>query len=370
MTHALEHTFFNLKDIEMKHPLNIIKGRGAQINTANRFHNEVRSENPNNFEDPDFEIKTQYIETNPKTIINKVDSPDIGIPYSMNPYQGCEHGCVYCYARNTHPYWGYSAGLDFETKILVKKNAAELLKKKLTSKNWKAEPIMLAGNTDCYQPAERKFKLTRKMLEVLRKYGHPVGIITKNDLLLRDLDILKDLQKHDLISVAFSISTLDEKIRAKLEPRTSSIKNRLKAVEKLSNTGIHVSVLAGPVIPGLTDDGILPLAEACANAGANSIHHIMVRLNGDISKIFSDWARKAFPDRAEKMLNQISATHKGKLNDSEYGHRMRGSGAYADIVAEQFRIARQKYFPEMKSFTLNTSRYGELKNPKQYGLFD
>lgn len=354
----------------MKHPLNILKGRGAQINTPNRFHNEQRSTDPNEFCEEDFELKTQFIPTYPKTIINKVNSPDVSMYYSSNPYQGCEHGCIYCYARNTHPYWGYSAGVDFESKILVKQNAPQLLKKELSAKNWKADPIVLSGNTDCYQPAERHYRLTRQMLEVFIHYGHPVGIITKNDLVLRDLDLLLELNKHQLVQLVFSINTLNEEIRAKLEPRTSTIKNRLNAIRKLSDANIPVIVMASPIIPGLTDDGILPLAKACSEAGARAIHHTVVRLNGDIAEIFRDWAEKVFPDRAKKMLNQISAAHKGKLNDSEFGHRMTGSGAYTEIISKQFQLARRKYFSEQPPIVLNTNRYGELKHPRQYRLFE
>jgi DNA repair photolyase len=345
-----------------------IKGRGAQINTANPFHQEVRNEDPDIFQDEDFKIKTNYISVHPKTIVNKVDSPDIPYGYSLNPYQGCEHGCVYCYARNTHTYWGYSAGLDFETKIMVKHEAPELLHKKLKSKNWKAHPIMLSGNTDCYQPAEAKFKITRKLLEVFRSTGHPVGIITKNSLILRDLDILKDLNKHNLVSVAFSINTVDDEIRKFLEPRTASIQKRMQAVKTLSDAGIPVIVMAAPIVPGLNDHNIMDLVKLAAESGARDIRHIVVRLNGDIAKIFSDWLEKAYPDRAKKILSQIAEMHRGKLNDSDFGHRMRGSGNYAEIIKNQFQVARNKYFKEVSAFEYNLGRYEDLKNP-QMNLF-
>lgn len=353
----------------MKHALPLLKGRGAQINTANRFHYEHSTDNPNVFEEDGFRVKTEFLKVYPKSIVNKVTSPDVGMDWSINPYQGCEHGCVYCYARNSHNYWGYSAGLDFESKILVKHNAAKLLRKKLASKNWKASPIMLSGNTDCYQPAERKFKLARQLLEVFRDFSHPVGIVTKNDLILRDLDILKELQSHHLVKVAISINTLNEDIRSFLEPRTSTIQKRLAAVSALSDVGIPVTVLAAPIIPGLTSEGILDLAKACAEAGAQNIHHILVRLNGDIAGIFQDWIRKTYPDRADKVLNQIAAAHKGKLNDSQFKHRMRGSGPLADMIADQFRIARQNYFHGRKKYSLNCERYFKLKHPNQLQLF-
>jgi DNA repair photolyase len=353
----------------MKYKLPILKGRGAQINTANRFHLENADIQPNKFDEKDFSPKTTFIKVHPKTILNKVDSPDVAMNWSLNPYQGCEHGCVYCYARNSHNYWGYSAGLDFESKILVKHNAAKLLRKKLASKNWKADPIMLSGNTDCYQPAEKKFKITRQLLEVFNDFGHPVGIVTKNDLILRDLDLLQELHRHRLIKVAISINTLDETIRSFLEPRTSTIQKRLEAVKKISDLGIPVTVLAAPIIPGLTSHGILALAQTCAKMGSNNIQHILVRLNGDIAQIFEDWVKKTFPDRSEKVLNQIASTHKGKLNDSEFKQRMRGSGPLADVIADQFRLARKLYFSKSVKFELNCQRYENLKRPKQFTLF-
>src|SRR6187402_2774044 len=212
-----------------------MKGRGAQINTDNPFAMHKAAKHPELiFSKPPEEVKTEYLETHAKTIINKVESPDIGLDYSMNPYQGCEHGCVYCYARNTHPYWGFSAGIDFESKILVKRNAPQLLAKKLSSPNWIVAPIMLSGNTDCYQPIEGKLQITRQLLEVLERFHHPVGIITKSALILRDIDIISRLAEKKLVSVAISINTLDESLRRQLEPRTASITRRLQVIEEMS----------------------------------------------------------------------------------------------------------------------------------------
>ncbi len=351
-----------------EYSLPVLRGRGAQINTHNRFDAHSSSVDPNVFNDEDFEVKTQFTEVFPKTIVNKVDSPDVPMGYSMNPYQGCEHGCVYCYARNSHNYWGYSAGLEFETQILVKKNAPELLRKKLRSKSWKGTPIMLSGNTDCYQPCEKKYGITRRCLQVFLEMGHPVGLITKNHMITRDLDIIEALHKHNLVHVAISINTIEDSVRQFLEPRTSTIAKRLYAVKKLSDRGIPVVVLAAPIVPGLTDHSILPLAKACAEAGARSINHIIVRLNGDIAQIFEDWVQRAFPDRAAKILNQIKALHGGTLNDSQWGRRMRGEGPYAKIIAEQFKVARQKYFPDPPVFEFNRSLYQQLKKP-QLSLF-
>ena len=324
-----------------------IKGRGAQINTDNPFDQYTESKDIF-FELPihhqNEKLKTEYIDVHPKTILNKVDSPDIPSGYSMNPYQGCEHGCVYCYARNTHTYWGYSAGLDFESKILVKHEAPKLLEKRLKSKKWKADTIMLSGNTDCYQPVEQKLKITRSLLEIFWKYRHPVGIITKNNLITRDIDILGLLASKNLVHVAISINSLNESLRQKLEPRTSTSAQRIGAIKALSSVGVPVSVMIAPVIPGLTDHEIFDIAEVTADAGARNINHIVVRLNGKIDEIFTDWITKNFPDRKDKVLNHIKSVHGGKLNDSRFKTRMRGEGQIADIIADQVKLARARFF--------------------------
>ena len=346
----------------------MIKGRGAQINPQNRFDALERNSDPNTFSDDDFKPRNQIIEIQAKSIVNKVDSPDVPLEYSMNPYQGCEHGCIYCYARSTHNYWGYSSGLDFETKIMVKTNAADLLDQKLRSKTWPGSPIMLSGNTDCYQPIEKKYKITRAILQTFSKYGNPVGLITKNDLLLRDIDVLKELNKHNLVSVAISINSVDENIRLKLEPRTASYRKRLKMVETLSKAGIPVVVLAAPIIPGLNDHNIIELVKQAADAGAHDIHHIIVRLNGDIADIFENWIEKSFPEKKDKVLNQIRSMHRGSLSDTEFKHRMRGSRQYAELIRQQFAVAKNKFFVKKSDFEYNRDRYFQLKNP-QLSLF-
>lgn len=327
-----------------------LKGRGAQINTPNPYHNLVYDDQPvppEAWEEEDRDpLKTQYIEVYPKTILNKVNSPDIGMAYSLNPYQGCEHGCIYCYARNTHPYWGYSAGLEFEQKILVKKDAPKILEATIRKPKWQPIPIMLAGNTDCYQPAERKFGITRQILEVLWKYRHPVGLITKNSLILRDLDILKQLASENLVHVSVSVTTLDEDLRQLLEPRTASVQRRLQTIKTLADNGIPVNVMLAPIIPGLNDHEILKMAERVSEMGALSIAYTVVRLNGDIAEIFEDWIRKAMPDRADRVLNRIRDCHGGKLNDSRFGTRMRGEGNIAEMIRQQFQLAKKKYFQD------------------------
>ncbi|HMI08207.1 MAG TPA: PA0069 family radical SAM protein [Flavobacterium sp.] len=351
-----------------------IKGRGAQKNVHNRFFAESQ-EMLDDFlnychveGDSADDNKTSFLEVFPKTIVNKVDSPDVGMGYSMNPYQGCEHGCIYCFARNSHEYWGYSAGLDFERKILVKKNAPQLLEEKLKSKNWQAHTIVMSGNTDCYQPAERKFQITRQCLELFHKYRHPVAIITKNALITRDLDILTELAKDNLIGVNVSITSLSEKTRQLLEPRTATIQKRLETVKILSQNGIPVNVMLAPIIPGINSHEILPLAKAVSEAGALSIAYTVVRLNGAIGEIFTDWIRKAMPDRADKVLHQIAECHGGTLNDSRWGDRMRGEGEFAQMIRAQVILARRKFFVGKEFPKMNLSLYEQYKGG-QLSLF-
>ncbi|RKE98918.1 PA0069 family radical SAM protein [Ichthyenterobacterium magnum] len=349
-------------------PKSIIKGRGAQLNVHNRFF-ELSHEQRDDFlefchiegEEPD-KNKTQYLSVFPKTIVNKVTSPDVGMMYSMNMYQGCEHGCIYCYARNSHEFWGYSAGLDFERKILVKKEAPKLLEQLLKKKSWQAHTIVMSGNTDCYQPAEKQFKITRDCLNVFLKYKHPVGIITKNALILRDLDILKELAKDNLVAVNISITSLSEKTRQILEPRTATIKKRLKTVEVLSKNDIPVNVMLAPIIPSINSHEILPLAKAVSEAGALSIGHTIVRLNGAIGEIFTDWIKKALPDRAEKVLHQIENCHGGTLNESRFGKRMRGEGEIAKQINDLVKLAKLKYFKNKTMVKLNTSLHKTYKD--------
>ncbi|WP_422858360.1 PA0069 family radical SAM protein [Flagellimonas sp. S174] len=347
---------------------NLQKGRGAQKNTPNRFLQHIyemredflefcrlEGEEPEN-------KKTEYIPIFPKTIVNKVDSPDVGMSYSMNPYQGCEHGCIYCYARNAHEYWGYSAGLDFERKILMKKAAPELLEAKLRSKRWQAQTIVLSGNTDCYQPAEKKFEITRACLKVFLKYRHPVGIITKNALILRDLDILKELNALQLVGVNISVTSLCEKTRRKLEPRTASIKKRLDTIKILSENKIPVNAMLAPMIPGINSHELLKLAKATADNGAVSFAFTVVRLNGAIGEIFTDWIKKAMPDRAEKVLHLIQQCHGGSINDSRFGLRNRGEGHVAKQIHDMAKLARQKYFQGRQFPTLRKDLHAAYKD--------
>ena len=344
--------------------MSYIKGRGAQVNTHNRFlqHEHIVRDDFLNYCEKEGDTadsnKTSYLEIYPKTILNKVTSTDIGMAYSMNPYQGCEHGCIYCYARNTHEYWGFSAGLDFERKILYKANPPELLEKKLKSKNWKPINIMFSGNTDCYQPIEKKLEITRNMLKVLQKLKHPCSIITKNALILRDLDILKPMAKLNLVHVSISITSLSEETRRALEPRTATIKKRLETVKILSENGIPVNVMMAPIIPAINNHEIFSLVKKVSEMGATSAAYTIVRLNGAIGRIFTNWVQKTYPDRADKILHQIEDCHGGSLNDSRFGTRMRGEGKIAEQISMQFRLARKKY--------LSNTTFP----PLDYSLFD
>jgi DNA repair photolyase len=337
------------------------KGRGAQFNGANKFHsNQYEPDDIAFVEDDEFpspKIKTQYLVENAKKVVNVTKTPDMGGAVYVNPYQGCEHGCIYCYARNSHEYWGYSAGIDFESKIMIKKNAAELIEKKFRSKNWVCTPISLSGNTDCYQPAEKKFRITRQILEVCLKYRNPVGMLTKNALVLRDIDLLKEMASLGLVHVMFSITTFNEELRQAMEPRTVTANRRLQVMKKLFDAGIPVGVMTAPIIPGLNDHEIPKLVKGAAEAGASYAGYTVVRLNGSIEAIFKDWIRKAFPDKADKVLNQIAECHGGKLNDSRFGLRMSGEGPLAENIKAMHRIAKEKYMKDRRMPALNTSGF-------------
>lgn len=335
------------------------KGRGAQIKSDNKYlKNQYTTDHIEGLDEELLETPlTQIFHETPKKIVNKVNSPDLNFGYSMNPYQGCEHGCIYCYARNTHEYYGFSAGLDFETKIIIKQNAPALLEKHLLQPNWQAVPIMLSGNTDCYQPQEKKFEITRKMLQVLLKYRHPVGIITKNALIQRDIDILKELARDRLVNVMISITTLDEELRRQMEPRTASAIKRLQTIEALAKAGIPVGVMNAPIIPGLNHHEIPDILKAASDYGSTACGMTVVRLNGSISKIFEDWLKKNFPDRFEKVWNQICELHGGNVNDSVYGRRMAGDGQIANAIHQLYRMARKRHFTGKGMAPLDLTRF-------------
>ena len=321
-------------------PNTYVKGRGAQLNPHNHFQkNNYVQEHVEGIDDWEVtQSKTSFIIGKSKSIVNKVASPDVGMAYSLNPYQGCEHGCTYCYARNAHEYWGYSAGLDFERKIIVKQDAPALFKKFLERKGWDASVISLSGNTDCYQPAERKFKLTRQLLEIALAYKQPIGMITKNALILRDKDILQEMAKQNLCRVYVSINSLNEDLRMKMEPRTTTAKQRLKIVDELSKAGIPMGVMVAPLVPGLSDHEVPKILKAIGENGAQRAGYTIVRLNGAIGPIFEDWLQKNYPDRADKVWHMIQSCHRGSVNDSRFGDRMRGDGNIAQMISDTFKL--------------------------------
>ncbi|MFP9100286.1 PA0069 family radical SAM protein [Flavobacterium sp. RHBU_24] len=343
-----------------------IKGQGAVQNIHNHF---LQYRYEKSIYDDEFEetvAKTEILEVFPKTIVNPVKSPDLSMAYSMNPYQGCEHGCAYCFARPTHEYWGYSAGVDFERKIMVKKNAPELLEQFFKKRGYKPESILMSGNTDCYQPIERKLQITRKLLQVFLDYRHPVDILTKNALVTRDIDILKQLAGKNLVTVSLSIPTVNEELRRKLEPRTSSVNTKLAAIEMLTQNGIPVHVMVAPIIPGLNSMEILNTLKVIAEKGAKSFGYTLVRLNDTVEPIFIDWLNEHYPDRRDKVLNQIASMHGGKLGEKNVAKRKRGEGNIAQMIHTTFKIGRQKYFdnegiPDLRTDLFDGTRGEQLR---------
>lgn len=336
-----------------------LQGRGAQINTKNRFlKDELTREHIEGIDDwSEDNTPTQYLEERSKTIVNKVESPDVGMAYSMNAYAGCEHGCIYCYARNVHEYWGYSAGLDFERKIIVKVNAPELLRKQLMHPKWEVMPIMVSGNTDCYQPAEQKYRLTRGLLEVCNEFNQPVGILTKNSWIIRDKDVLQEMARKNIVTAMVSITSFNEDLRRVMEPRTTTAKQRLKVIEELSTAGVRMGVMLGPMIPGLNDHEMQKIMKAAADAGARFTAYTFIRLNGAIRLLFHDWLYKNFPDRADKVWHMIEQSHDGKVNDARWGLRMRGEGSIAEIIQQQYRKYGKLYQLNEDRYSLDTSLF-------------
>lgn len=320
-----------------------IKGRGSSDNPINRFEgnyidydlDEETGEKPN--------PKTKLYADHAKEIISFNKSPDIPFNAGLNVYRGCEHGCIYCYARPFHEYLGFSVGLDFETKIMVKYDAPELLKKKFQSPKWKPQVVVMSGITDCYQPIERRLLITRKCLEVFAEFRNPVGIITKNHLVTRDIDLLKELNEYNCVSITISVTSLENKITEVMEPRTSRPYRRLKAIEQLANAGIPVGVNVAPIIPGLTDHECADILKSAADAGAKRASYIIVRLPFKVKDLFQDWLEQNFPDRKEKVLNKIRDIRGGELYEAEFGKRMRGEGNYAAQIRDLFYVQSKKH---------------------------
>jgi DNA repair photolyase len=325
------------------------KGRGSQIDPPNRFGGPHHVPDLEQVEhDKDYlaslhDRPTEYLPDRSRSIVTENDSPDVGFRYSVNPYRGCAHGCSYCYARQTHEYLGLNAGLDFETKIFFKEAAAELFREFLSNKKWKPEVIALSGVTDPYQPAEARFLLTRRLLEVAVESFQPISIITKNALILRDIDLLRRMAAADLVHVNMSVTTLDAGLARSMEPRTSTPAARLAAVKALREAGVPVRVLTAPIIPGLNDSEIPALLAAAKEAGAQDAGYTMLRLPLTVAPVFLEWLGRTQPTRAARVESRIRAVRGGKLNDSEYGARMSGAGEIARQISDLFRIFAKKY---------------------------
>jgi DNA repair photolyase len=334
------------------------KGRGTGLNPGNRFSDlEVGPEEFDENSLPESTVATRFIPDSTRSILAKNNSPDICFTYSVNPYRGCEHGCVYCYARPTHEYLGLSAGVDFETQIFVKESAPELLRKELNSPKWVPQSVTMSGVTDCYQPVERKLRLTRGCLEVFAEFMNPVSLITKNHGITRDIDVLQRLAKNDASLAILSITTLDADLCATLEPRTSRPQARLKAIEELAASGIPVGVNVAPVIPGLTDEELPAILKAAFDAGAQFAGYVPLRLPFAVKDLFEEWIHRAYPTRANKVLNRIREMRGGKLNDSNFGSRMKGEGVFAQQIESLFRISAKKIGIPTQFPTLSTKHF-------------
>jgi DNA repair photolyase len=320
---------------------NITKGRGAASNPVNRFESIAYERDEEN-EPGDPQPGTVFLKDTTRSIIAYNDSPDVGFEASINPYRGCEHGCVYCFARPNHEYLGFSAGLDFETRILVKERAPELLREELNSKSWKPQLIAVSGVTDAYQPIERRLQLTRRCLEVLVEFRNPVAIITKNELVTRDIDLLEKLARDDAAMVFISVTTLDSELARELEPRASQPRRRIEAIEQLSKAGITTGALVAPVIPGLTDHEMPSIVQAVSAAGAKIAGYVPLRLPYGVAHLFEEWLSLHRPMQKEKILGRIREIRNGRLNDPNFGSRLRGEGVYANQLAELFQVCCRK----------------------------
>lgn len=345
--------------------------RGAGFDPPNRFVGVHREADPDSDLDPTEEPlpRTQFLPDQSQSALTRNDSPDIGFTWSLNPYRGCEHGCIYCYARPTHEYLGFSAGLDFESRIMVKHEAPRLLREELSSRRWMPDVIALSGVTDCYQPVERKLGITRRCLEVLAEFRNPVGLVTKNSLVTRDVDLLAELARHRATLVMVSLTTLDVGLRSILEPRTSPPAARLRAIRCLADAGIPVGVMVAPVIPAVNDHEIPHLLAAAAAAGATFAGKVVLRLPLAVAPLFEDWLERHFPDRREKVLGQLRSMRGGRLNDPGFGTRMRGEGLFAEQISQLFHVGCRKAGLATRAPELSTAAFRRVETG-QGELFD
>ncbi len=334
----------------------VVRGRGAASNPGGRFeHTRLEAEDDGwgCLEDPPRRAETVLVADRPRRAITRNTSPDVPFDQSVNPYQGCEHGCIYCFARPSHAYWNLGAGLDFETRIFHKPGLARLLERELAAPGYRCKPINLGANTDPYQPAEREQRTTRELLEVLLAHRHPVTLVTKGALVLRDLDLLAALAGQQLCSVAVSLTTLDDGLKRTLEPRAAAPAARLRVIRELAAAGVPVTVLLAPMIPALNDHELEQLLQAAAEAGAGNAGFMLLRLPHELGTLFEQWLREHYPQRADRVLNLLRDARAGKLNDPRFGHRMRGEGPYAVLLAARFKAACRR-------FGLNEARGPEL----------
>ncbi len=343
----------------MNNPRRKPAGRATPLNTPNRF--ERNSYVPLSIDLPPDDIhpavRTSFFHDSSRTILAKNDSPDVPFTYSINPYRGCEHGCIYCYARPSHEYLGFSAGLDFETKIMVKLDAPGLLERTFRTKTWKPQVVAFSGNTDCYQPVERILRLSRQCLEVSLRYRNPASIVTKNALVLRDLDLLREMARFNIVHVMVSITSLDPDLIRIMEPRASAPERRLETIEELARAGIPVGVNAAPLIPGLTDEELPSILKAAAERGAPHAGYILVRLPGAVRTLFLDWLRRNLPERRQKILNRIRDTRSGKLTDSRFETRISGEGEIARTIQSLFDLHVSRLHLESSWQTLTTDAF-------------
>jgi DNA repair photolyase len=339
--------------------------RGALVNPANRFE-KISFERDEEVSDEDYVLpKTEFFKDSSKSIISYNDSPDIGFETSLNPYRGCEHGCVYCYARPTHEYFGLSSGVDFESKIFVKIDAAALLRRELSHPKWNPQVIVMSGVTDCYQPFEKKFQITRQCLEVLLEFKNPVGIITKNQLVTRDIDLFKQMAEYHGICATISVTSLDLKVARAMEPRASTPINRLKAIEELVKAGIPVMVNVAPIVPGLTDHEIPAILKKAAELGVSGAGYTVLRLPYAVKDLFEKWLEEYFPDRKAKVINRIKELRGGVLYDSGFGQRMSGQGIFAKQFSDVFELSCRKLGLNKKHIHLSSASF---QNPHQLQL--
>ena len=346
------------------------KGRAAASDPPNRFEPIALDWDPAALSAEELrQVPTTFFEDTSKTILAMNSSPDVPFNYSVNPYRGCEHGCIYCYARPSHEYLGWSAGLDFESKILVKRDAPALLAKAFQSPSWDPQVICLSGNTDPYQPAERQLKLSRGCLEVFLRHRNPVAIITKNHRVTRDLDLLKKLAARDLVSVIVSITTLRPELASAMEPRTSTPKRRLDAVRRLAEAGVPVGVMVAPIVPGLTDEEIPAILREAKEHGAQRAAYVMLRLPGPVAPLFEEWLESTYPERKQKVLRRLRSMRRGQLSDARFGRRMRGEGPWADTISALFRQACQSLELNAPAPELSVEHFRRLAN-NQPTLFD